>query len=274
MFDCPSHLARMRQHAPLVQNITNHVAMNVMANVQLAIGASPAMVHAKEEVEEFAALADALSVNIGTLSDEWVESMRLAARAANQTGTPWVFDPVAVGATAFRRRAGAELVELKPSVIRGNASEIIALASESSRERNLKSSSGRGVDSADPVEAAEQAAIELAKRTGGVVAVSGPVDFVTDGKRRARLANGHALMPRITVLGCSQTGVVAAFIAGAEDVFDATLAAMACYGVAGEIAGETAKGPGSFAVAFVDALYNLNDTQLNARLRLEMDDDL
>ncbi len=266
MFDCPSHLARMRQNAPLVQNITNHVAMNVMANVLLAIGASPAMVHAKEEVEEFAALADALSLNIGTLSAEWVESMQLAARAANQTGTPWVFDPVAVGATAFRRRIGAELVALNPSVIRGNASEIIALASERM--------GGRGVDSADPVEAAEQAAIELATRSGGVVAVSGPVDFVTDGKRKARVANGHALMPRITVLGCAQTGVVAAFIAGAEDVFDATLAAMACYGVAGEIAGESANGPGSFAVAFIDALYNLNDAQLNARLRLEMDDDL
>nr|WP_298411050.1 hydroxyethylthiazole kinase [uncultured Halomonas sp.] len=273
MFDCPSHLARMRQNAPLVQNITNHVAMNVMANVLLAIGASPAMVHAKEEVEEFATLADALSLNIGTLSSEWVESMQLAARAANHTGTPWVFDPVAVGATAFRRRVGAELVELNPSVIRGNASEIIALASESGGERNLESS-GRGVDSTDPVEAAEQAAIELAKRSGGVVAVSGPVDFVTDGKRKARVANGHALMPRITVLGCSQTGVVAAFIAGAEDAFDATLAAMACYGVAGEIAGESASGPGSFAVDFIDALYNLNDVQLNARLRLEMDDDL
>ncbi|WP_227370785.1 hydroxyethylthiazole kinase [Halomonas sp. M20] len=266
MFDCPSHLARMRQNAPLVQNITNHVAMNVMANVLLAVGASPAMVHAKEEVEEFVALADALSVNIGTLSAEWVGSMELAAKAANQVGKPWVFDPVAVGATAFRRRVGTRIVEQNPSVIRGNASEIIALASESS--------SGRGVDSTDPVEAAEQAALELATLTGGVVAVSGPVDFITDGKRKARVANGHPLMPRITVLGCSQTGVVAAFIAGAENIFDATLAAMACYGVAGEIAGESANGPGSFAVAFIDALYNLNDTQLNARLRLEIDDDL
>lgn len=274
MFNCPSHLARMRQNAPLVQNITNHVAMNVMANVLLAIGASPAMVHAKEEVEEFATLADALSVNIGTLSAEWVESMQLATRAANRTGTPWVFDPVAVGATAFRRRVGAELIELNPSVIRGNASEIIALAAESGGGRNLESGGGRGVDSTDPVDAAEQAALELATRTGGVVAVSGPVDFVTDGKRKARVANGHPLMPRITVLGCSQTGVVAAFIAGAEDVFEATLAAMICFAVAGEIAGEDANGPGSFAVAFIDALYHLNDTQINARLRLEMDDDL
>ncbi|SHE81048.1 hydroxyethylthiazole kinase [Modicisalibacter ilicicola DSM 19980] len=264
MFDCPSHLARLRRRAPLVQNITNHVAMNVMANVLLAIGASPAMVHAREEVAEFAALADALSINIGTLSAEWVESMEIAARAANQAGTPWVFDPVAVGATAYRRRVGARLVELNPTVIRGNASEIIALASASG--------GGRGVDSTDAVEAAEQAAITLAARTGGVVAVSGPVDFVTDGRRRARVANGHPMMSRITVMGCSQTGVIAAFLVGAEDRFEAVLAAMTCYAVAGEIAHEQADGPGSFAVAFLDVLHQLDDSQLNARLRVEIDD--
>ncbi|MFD2191614.1 hydroxyethylthiazole kinase [Pistricoccus aurantiacus] len=266
MFDCAAHLDRLYQTAPLVQHITNHVAMNLAANVLLAIGASPAMVHAKEEVEEFAALTDALCINIGTLSAPWVESMQLAAKTARHVGTPWVFDPVAVGATAFRRETAARLLELKPTAIRGNASEIIALAAQGS--------AGRGVDSTDSVEAAEQAAIALANQTGGVVAVTGPVDFLTDGKRQAKVANGHALMPRVTALGCAQSGVVAAFLADTEDNFEATLAALVSYAIAGEIAAQRAQGPGSFAVAFLDTLYRLDGQQIDTYLRLEMSDEI
>ncbi|MEQ6917743.1 hydroxyethylthiazole kinase [Halomonas aquatica] len=262
--DPAAHLARVRETSPLVHNITNHVAMNSMANVLLAIGASPAMVHAREEAAEFTALASALTINIGTLSPHWVDAMEASALAAGETGRPWVLDPVAVGATRYRRETGARLLALSPDVIRGNASEIIALAGQAG--------GGRGVDSTDPAEAALDAARRLAERTGGVVAVTGEVDLVTDGKRLARVRGGHPLMPRVTTLGCALTGVVAAFVAGADDHFEATVAALAGYAMAGELAGEVARGPGSFAVAFLDALYHLDADALAERARIEVED--
>jgi hydroxyethylthiazole kinase len=255
--DPAAHLARVRETAPLIHNITNFVAMNAMANVLLAIGASPAMVHAREEAAEFAGLAKALTINIGTLSPHWVEAMREAASATRAAGTPWVLDPVAVGATAYRRKTARQLIALSPTVIRGNASETIALATESA--------SGRGVDSTDAADSAREAALQLARETGAVVAVTGEQDLVTDGKRVTWVEGGHPLMPRVTTLGCSLTGVVAAFIAEAEDPFVATVAALACYAKAGELAGQDAKGPGSFAVAFLDALYGLDAQALTGR---------
>ncbi|MDR5902593.1 hydroxyethylthiazole kinase [Halomonas icarae] len=262
--DPAAHLARLRKRAPLIHNITNLVAMNPMANVLLALGASPAMVHAREEAAEFAALADALTINIGTLSPHWLDAMEEAAEAAQLAGRPWVLDPVAVGATRYRREAGQRLLERRPTVIRGNASEILAL------ER--QGSGGRGVDSSDPIEAAEEAAISLARRTAAVVAVTGEIDLVTDGRRLARISGGHPLMPRVTTLGCALTGVVAAFLVDAEDPFAATTAALACYGEAGRRAGTTATGPGSFAVAFLDALYALDHDQLVTLPTLEVSD--
>ena len=259
MIDAGHYLAQMRARAPLVQNITNYVAMNVMANIMLAIGASPAMAHAQGEAGEFAGLADALSVNIGTLDPEWVVSMEEAARVMSQAGKPWVLDPVAVGATALRRAAGARLLALKPTIIRGNASEIIALAGAEA--------AGKGADTADAVSDAEDAARALARKTGGVVAVTGEVDYVTDGDAAYWIAGGHALMPRITVLGCSLTGVVAAF-AVEQSALDATVAALAAYAVAGEMAGEVAKGPASFQVAFIDVLYALTPDDVTARARI------
>ena len=253
------HLTAMRDAAPLVQNLTNYVAMNVMANVMLAAGASPAMAHARGEATEFAGLSAAVSINIGTLDAEWEECMALAARAARASGKPWVLDPVAVGATALRRKAGARLLALRPGVIRGNASEILALSGAEAH--------GRGADAADPVEAAEAAARELAARTGAVVAATGAVDFVTDGTRAARVSNGDPLMARVTALGCALTGVVAAFVAAGEP-FDATLAALAYYGAAGEVAARTAAGPGSFQVAFLDALHAMTGAELDAMARI------
>lgn len=253
-------LEEMRRNPPLVQNITNFVAMNVMANVMLAAGASPAMVHAIEESAEFAVVASALSINIGTASASWVDSMEAAARAAVANGKPWVLDPVAVGATAFRRSLGARLMALSPTVVRGNASEIISLAGGVA--------SGKGADAADPVADAELAALRLAREHGTVVAVTGPVDFVTDGVRAARISNGHALMPLVTALGCSLTGLVAAFAAGREP-FAASVAALAYYGVAGEEAATRAAGPGSFQVAFIDALRRLRPEDVTAGARIE-----
>lgn len=254
-----SHLQQMRATAPLVHNITNFVAMNIMANVLLAAGASPAMVHARDEVAEFAGLSHALTVNIGTLDAEWAASMATAAQVMRDAGRPWVLDPVGVGATAFRKQVAAELLALRPTVVRGNASEIMALA-------NI-GGGGRGVDAADPVEAAEAAARALAERTGGVVAVSGPVDYVTDGTTSFRVHNGHALMPRITALGCSLNGVIAAFLVG-QPALTSTVAALAYYGLAGERAGDTASAPGAFQSAFLDALFTLSPESVTAGARI------
>ncbi len=255
-------LERLRAAAPLIQNITNFVAMNPMANVLLAIGASPAMVHAREEAADFAAIAQALTINIGTLSADWLESMLEAAEAANAAGRPWVLDPVAVGATAFRRAAGERLLALGPTLIRGNASEIIALAH--------RVDSGKGVDASDAVALAEGAAIELARSAAKVVAVTGPVDFVTDGERLARVANGDALMPRVTALGCALTGVAAAFLGAGCEPFEGTVAALAYYGLAGEMAAAEAAGPGSFAVRFLDALAAIDAEALDRGARIEL----
>lgn len=259
MKDAGLHLHQMRETAPLVHNITNFVAMNVMANVLLAVGASPAMVHAQDEVAEFAGIAQALSINIGTLDRHWSTSMVTAAKTMAARGQPWVFDPVAVGATQFRQDVSMELMQFKPTVIRGNASEILALAG--------LGGASRGADSGDSVAAAQEAATLLARRTGGVIAVSGPMDFVTDGDRAFEIANGHKIMPRVTALGCSLNGVIAAFCVG-QSVLEATTAALACYGLAGEVAARIAKGPGSFQTAFLDALYAMKPDDLSAGARI------
>ncbi|ARE39075.1 Hydroxyethylthiazole kinase [Rhodovulum sp. P5] len=254
MTDWGCYLSTMRATAPLVQNITNYVAMNVMANVLLASGASPAMAHAVEEASDFAGLAQALTINIGTASGPWIASMWAAAETARAKGTPWVLDPVAAGATAFRRETSNRLVALKPTVIRGNASEILALSGAAAQ--------GKGADAADDVHMAEDGARALARSSGAVVAVTGPEDFVTDGDTAWRIANGHPLMPKVTALGCSLTGVVGAFLVG-QPRLEATVAALAYFGLAGERAAKGAKGPGSFAVAFIDALHNLTPEDLS-----------
>jgi hydroxyethylthiazole kinase len=263
-------LRRLRSSTPLVQNITNYVAMSTMANILLAVGASPAMVHAEEESGEFARIADALTINIGTLSPVWLAGMRVAAAAAREAGKPWVLDPVAVGATALRRAAATELLALRPTLVRGNASEIIALAAlaDPTLAGTGGTGQGKGVDAADPVAAAELAAIGLARHAGCVVAVTGEVDYVTDGARAAHIANGHVLMPQVTALGCSLTGVCAAFLASSDDPFQATVAALAYYGVSGEHAARGADGPGSFALCFIDALASLTADQLDADARI------
>lgn len=253
-------LEEMRAASPLVQCITNYVAMNIAANVLLAAGASPAMVHATEEAGEFARIAAALTINIGTLSPDWLAGMIGAAETANETGKPWVLDPVAHFATRFRRQAVSELLALNPTIIRGNASEIIALAGGTS--------AGQGVDSGDPVEQAEGAARHLAKTHNTVVAVTGKSDFVTDGARSARIFGGSDLMPKVTALGCSLTCLVGAFVAVAP-AFDAAVAALAVFAAAGKMAETGAEGPGSFALRFLDALHRLDAEGLEREARVE-----
>lgn len=258
--NAPSELLKqVRRTTPLVQCITNYVAMNVSANVLLATGASPAMVHDADESGEFAELAAALTVNIGTPSPEWIAGMKEAIAGARRAGRPWVLDPVAHFATAMRRRAVAELLALRPTVIRGNASEIIALVGGQS--------AGRGVDSGDPVELAETAASTLARQNGAVVATTGETDFVTDGTHALRVHGGSALMPRVTALGCSLTCLVGAFVAVAPaQPLEATAAALACFAEAGVKAESGAQGPGTFAVQFLDALYALTPASLDSRV--------
>ena len=246
--------AKLRDQVPLVHCITNYVAMNIAANVTLAAGASPAMIHAEEEVADFSPIAGALTINIGTLSTPWMRAMKNAAIAANDANIPWILDPIAHFATPYRTRAARDLLALKPSVVRGNASEIIALSGQAG--------SGKGADSGDKVEDAKAAAEMLALKHGCVVAVSGQVDYITDGEQRAHITGGSALMPSVTALGCSLTALVGAYCAIAPRL-EAAVGAFLLFAEAGERAEAHAAGPGSFCVAFLDCLHNLQPGDLN-----------
>ena len=248
-------LKTMRESNPLVQCITNYVAMNIAANTMLAAGASPAMIHTPEESADFATIAGALTVNIGTLSPAWVDGMKKAITAANSAGKPWVLDPVAHFATPYRESVAKELMSMRPTVLRGNASEIMALAGEQS--------GGQGVDAGDSVGSAENAAKVLANLHGCVVAITGEVDFVTDGSRIARVSGGSVFMSQITAMGCSLTCLIGAFLAVEDDAFAASIGALLLFAEAGALADETATGPGSFSWQFLDQLCALQPEDLD-----------
>jgi len=249
-----SSLTRLRAAAPLVQCITNTVVQNFVANVLLASGASPAMVQTPEESGDFAAIANALTVNLGTLNPNVAAGAVAAVRGAKASGRPWVLDPVAHFATPYRARINADLLAQRPTILRGNASEIMAFAGQAS--------AGRGVDAGDGVEAAMPAARLLARRIGGVVLVSGPRDFVTDGARAALVSGGSALMPRVTGTGCAMTGLLGAH-AAVTDPFTACLATAVHFALAGERAAVEAAGPGSFVPAFIDALAAVQPAEIS-----------
>ena len=256
-------LARLRTAAPLVHNITNYVVMNNTANALLAVGASPAMVHALDEVEEFVAISQALVVNIGTLSPAWVEAMRLAVGRARAGGVPWVLDPVGAGATRYRTEVAAELARLRPTVVRGNASEVMVLA-------GAVGAAGKGVDSTHATDDALEPARRLAREADTIVAMTGAVDYVTDGTRVVAIRNGHPMMARVTGLGCTASALVGAALAvAAGDPFGATVAALAALGLAGEMAAEGAAGPGSLQLRLLDALYTLDEETLRRRAQVE-----
>ncbi|MCH4812334.1 hydroxyethylthiazole kinase [Vreelandella neptunia] len=256
------YLATLRAATPLIHCMTNYVAMNSTANVLLATGASPAMLHAPEEVAEFTAISAGLSINIGTISSHWADAMFTATTTADQHSIPWVLDPVAVGATHYRQSLCAKLLTTNPSVIRGNASEILAL--------NGLASQGRGVDSTAASGQAVDAAIALAKQHNCIVAMTGESDWVTDGTQHYRINGGHPLMPQVTTLGCGLSALVTAFVAANRDTpLEATAAALSCFSIAGERAGNSAQGPGSFQVALLDALYQLTPDDLTAHTQWE-----
>jgi hydroxyethylthiazole kinase len=251
----------LRETAPLVHCLTNTVAQTITANALLAVGAAPAMVDAPQEAGDFAAVASAVLVNVGTVHERTAEAMRLAVRSAGTAGTPWVLDPVAVGALAYRTALAEELVTLRPTVVRGNASEVMALAGSGA--------GGRGVDSTAGADDAELAASGLARRTGGVVAVSGVVDLLTDGSRTMRVGGGSALLTRTTGAGCALGALVAAYLAVTADPLTGAVAAHAHVALAAERAAATAAGPGTFAAAWLDALDSVDgDTLAKADVRI------
>ena len=255
-------LGVIRERRPLVHNITNYVVMNETANAILALGALPVMAHAREEVAEMVGLAGALVLNIGTLSEPWIDAMLIAGKAANAGGVPVVLDPVGVGATAYRTETARRLLdEIDVAVLRGNAGEVATLVGVEAEVRGVESV---GVDG-DPAELAR----DVARTLGVVAAVTGPVDHVSDGQRSAAVANGHALLATVTGTGCMSTAMTGCFLAGKGDPFEAAAEALVAFGVAGEDAAVGAKGPGSFHVGLYDALAALDPATLTARAKVE-----
>jgi len=253
-------LCRIRQEKPLVVNITNNVVTNFTANALLALGASPAMTHAPADAAELAAQAQALVLNMGTPSEEYVASMEAATRTANAAGVPVVFDPVAAGATAWRREVVKRVLGAgRLAAVRGNASEILALAGENARSR--------GADSLHGSNEAREAARSVARRLVCPVCVSGETDVVTDGRACRILAGGHAMMTLVTGMGCAATALVGAFAAVNPDAFAALVHAMAVMSTAGSLAAAGATGPGSLQIRFLDVLYTLTEADLEAGVR-------
>lgn len=247
-------LARMRAATPLVHLLTNEVVQEISANVLLAAGASPAMIVAEEEAAVFAAISGALLVNVGTLYPARLTVMRQAVAAANQAGVPWTLDPVAVGVLDYRTQACRDFLASKPAAIRGNASEILALAGVAG--------GGRGVDSTAGSDAAQSAAEQLARSTGAVVAVTGETDFITDGNSTWATPWGHPIMTRVVGTGCALSALVTAFTAQAPNRLNAVAAACAVAGLCGKRAAASSRGPGSFKADFLDALYQLTPDTL------------
>ena len=216
----------VRAAAPLVHNITNYVVMNTTANALLALGASPVMAHAAEEVEQMAGIAGALVINIGTLSPRWIDAMALAATKAKERGIPMVLDPVGVGATDYRTQTARDLVgQAAPTIIRGNGSEIMALLQAGAKTK--------GVDSTASSDSALETARALNASTGSVICVSGETDHVISATETASVANGHPMMPRVTGLGCTATALCGAFAAVNPAPVAAAAHAMAVMGIAG-----------------------------------------
>jgi hydroxyethylthiazole kinase len=236
-------LDRVRTRRPRVHCITNTVAQEITANAVLAAGAVPSVTISLDEIAAFVASADALLVNLGTLEPAHREVIALAIATARDKAAPWVLDPVFIDRSPVRAAYAREIAARGPALVRGNAGEIAVL--------------GEGAD-----------AQALARRLGTVVAATGGTDLITDGRRAIGIANGHPFMASVTGMGCAGAAVTAAFLAAGDDAFTATAAALLVLGVVGEIAADTARGPGTFAGAYLDALHGLDATELAARARV------
>ncbi|MBN2233567.1 MAG: hydroxyethylthiazole kinase [Opitutales bacterium] len=250
----------IRTRHPLVHCLTNDVVKNFTANALLSVQAAPAMVEHPAEAGEFAAIADALLTNVGTLVEEQIHAIRAAVETANRNLKPWVLDPVAAGAISLRTGFARELSMMKPAIIRGNASEIMALAGVTAK--------GRGVDSGNASSEAVDAASKLAKSASCVVMVTGEVDYITDGKALRQCLNGDPLLTRVTGVGCAQGALAAACLAVCESPLEAALASAIIMGIAGEMAAEINQRPGSFQIALLDALDSLDADLIMKRGRI------
>lgn len=257
-------LAAIRERRPLIHSITNFVVMNETANAVLCIGALPVMSHAPQEVEEMAAAAGAVTLNIGTLEPEWVDAMELAGRRANDMDVPVILDPVGAGATRLRTDACRRLLDrVKISIVRGNAAEVAALAGSAAEIR--------GVESISALESVDRLASEFARAFGVTAAVTGPVDTVSDGRRVAKIANGHVMLSRVVGTGCMSSMIVGAFSAVQPDAFAAAAEGLCAFGVAGETAAESSgERPGSFHVELYNALYALDGETARSRARVSV----
>jgi len=252
-------VTRIRERTPLIHNITNFVVMNDTANVLLALGASPVMAHAIEEVREMVAYAGALVLNIGTLEESWIEAMLAAGAEANARGIPVVLDPVGAGATTLRTTTTERIRSaIRVAVVRGNAAELATIAGMEAKIRGVDSVSSGAPDSVARLAAA---------RFGGTAVVSGAVDYVADATRVAEVRNGHPLMGRITGSGCMATAIVGAFLAVEPDPFLAAAEAMIAFGIAGELAAERSAGPGTFRPHLMDAVAALDEATILARAK-------
>jgi len=257
-----SLVENVRKKSPLVHNITNYVVMNNTANALLAVGASPVMAHAEDEVQDMVKIASSLVINIGTLSEKWVNAMKLALKQANMMKKPVVLDPVGAGATPYRNKVVAELLETGVfSAIRGNASEIMALVSATHQTK--------GVDSTYSSDSAVSAGQMLRREYGSIICVSGAVDYIISSKQIIKIMNGHPLMSRVTGMGCIATALVGAFIGIEENILHAVSAAMAIMSIAGELAVSLSNGPGSLQVHFLDKLHNISREEFLATLRID-----
>ena len=243
-------LQAIREKSPLVHNITNYVVMNNTANALLSVGASPVMAHAVEEVKDITSISSSLVVNMGTLSPKWVDAMEMAMKAAHELEKPVVFDPVGVGASPYRTDTAQRIIDTyRPSVIRGNASEIMVLAKNSHRTK--------GVDSTQDSENAINAAQELSKKLNNTIVVSGAVDYIVTNELIDQVTNGSPLMAKVTGMGCTATSIIGSCIAVEPNYHQASLSAMEIMGQAGTIAEKKSDGPGSFQVNFINALYRI-----------------
>ncbi len=257
-----NNIKQLKKESPLVHSITNYVVMNNTANALLAAGASPIMAHAHSEMEDMMSICQALVVNIGTLDEYWVTAMKKAVHQTRQLEKPWILDPVGAGATPYRDEVLAELLLLSPTVIRGNASEIMALAKHNSTHT-------KGVDSSAESNEAVLAAKFLVEKYHCTVCISGATDIILNHEKEIHLYNGHELMSKITGMGCTATALVAAFSAVIKDTVQATISAMGLLGVVGELAAKESKGPGSLQMNILDHLHTISEQDFNSTLRLE-----
>lgn len=241
----------IKKFSPLVHNITNYVVMESTANALLAIGASPIMAHALDEIDDIVKIANSLVLNIGTLCPAWIQAMILALKAATSKGIPVILDPVGAGASCYRTKMVQSILDHGTvTVIRGNASEIASLSGDQVQTK--------GVDSLlDPADCQSQAK-RLASKNRCVVWMSGQTDLITDGQSCILISNGHPMMSKVTGMGCMATAITGAFLTVNPNAFLGSAHASLVMGIVGEMTAEKCRGPGSFKVEFIDSLYSLS----------------